>query len=88
MKTTIQIDNALREELESYKIHQRETLNEVLKRVIFGENNVDKKIDAESLIATIEVLQDPQAMRDIQEALQESGGTTLEDFEKELKYNV
>lgn len=88
MKTTIQIDNTLREKLESYKIHQRETLNEVIMRLLVGENDFEKQIDTESLLATIEVLQDPEAMRNIQEALEESGGTTLEDFEKELKNNA
>ncbi|MCW8965965.1 MAG: hypothetical protein OQK82_04650 [Candidatus Pacearchaeota archaeon] len=88
MKTTIQIDNATREKLESYKIHQRETLNEVLIRIL---NNcmTQKEIDTESLLATIEVLQDPQAMRNIQESLYEiskgNHGTSLEDLEKELK---
>lgn len=46
------------------------------------------QIDTESLLATIEVLQDPQAMQDIRESLQEinkgNNGISLEDLEKDL----
>jgi len=86
MITTIQLDKKLKLRLDSLKIHHRETYNELIGRLI---NNTDPKdYDKESLIATIEVLSDPELMKDIREALQRinSGdyGTPLEEVEKEL----
>lgn len=80
--TTIQIDKALKEKLESIKFHQRETFNELIFRLIDDESL--ENASRESLIATVEVMSDPELMKNIQEALQEEGGTSLEDFEKEL----
>jgi len=50
------------------------------------EDNYSKE-DKESLVETIEILSDPETMRDIAKGLEdyEKGkGTKLEDFEKEL----
>lgn len=88
-KTTIQIDGQVREALELYKINPRETLNEVLKRILHVSKEHAKKhktIDVESLIETIEVLQDPQLMRDLQHAMksiEEDGGIPWEQVKKE-----
>ena len=84
MKTTIQINHVVRDQLNENKIHSRESLNDVLIRILTDKSKTQNKIDKESLFATIEVLQDPQAMKEIKDALQETGGITLEDFEKEL----
>ncbi|HLD55292.1 MAG TPA: hypothetical protein VJB35_03455 [Candidatus Nanoarchaeia archaeon] len=84
MKTTIQINHVVRDQLNENKIHPRESLNDVLIRILTDKSKTQNKIDKESLFATIEVLQDPQAMKEIKDALQETGGITLEDFEKEL----
>jgi len=81
--TTIQLDTKIKSKLDALKIHHRETYNELIERIIQTTN--PQNVDKESLIETIEVLSDPQAMKDIAEALQEEGGTTLEDLEKELK---
>jgi len=72
MVTTIQLDEKLKEKLDKLKVHHRETYNELILRLIGSSS--PKKLDRESLIETIEVLSDPQTMRDIAEA--------LEDYEK------
>tara|TARA_Y100000310_G_scaffold323719_1_gene384518 strand:+ start:378 stop:647 length:270 start_codon:yes stop_codon:yes gene_type:complete len=86
MITTIQLDKELKERLDRLKIHHRETYNELISRLINNSN--PQNFDKESLIATIEVLSDPEAMRGIKEALEEEQrgepGTPLEEFEKEL----
>lgn len=71
MVTTIQIEEGLKEKLDKLKIHHRETYNELILRLI---GSSVKKVDRESLIETIEVLSDPETMRDVAEA--------LEDYEK------
>ena len=86
MITTIQLDKKLKQRLDELKIHHRETYNELIERLINNSNPVN--YDKENLIATIEVLSNPELMRDIKEALQRinSGnyGTPLEEVEKEL----
>ena len=82
MITTIQLDKSLKDKLDAIKIHHRETYNDLIERLISNSNpNI---YDRESLIATIEVLSNPEEMKEIAEALREEGGTTLEDFRKEL----
>ena len=86
MVTTIQVDEGLKGKLDKLKIHHRETYNELISRII--SSSLPKKIDVESLTESIEVLSDPEAMRDIAEALEEINkgnyGTPLEEVEKEL----
>ena len=87
MVTTIQIDELLKSKLDSMKVHQRESYNSLLQRIV--ENFPSETIDTESLTATIEVLSDPKLMKGIKEALEEemSGkkGTSMKDLKKELK---
>jgi len=84
METTIKLKNDLKQRLDSLKVHPRESYNEVILRILDKCNSIDE----ESLVETIEVLSDPEAMRDIAEALEEISkgnyGTSLNDFEKEL----
>jgi hypothetical protein len=86
MVTTIQLDEKLKEKLDELKIHHRETYNDLIKRLI--ENCSPQEIDKESLIATIEVLSDPELMKGIKEALEEESrgekATSLEELKKEL----
>ena len=86
MVTTIQLDEELKEHLDELKIHHRETYNDLIKRLI--ENCSPQEMDKESLIATIEVLSDPELMKGIKEALEriEQGdfGTHVEQVRKEL----
>ncbi len=82
MATTIQIDNKLKEKLNTLKIHHRESYNELIFRLL--ENSSPNNFDRESLIETIEVLSDPKIMRGIAEALREKGGTPLEECERDL----
>lgn len=87
MVTTIQLDEELKERLDEIKIHPRETYNDLIKRLLIScsPNNMDR----ESLIATIEVLSDPELMNGIREALIEerngASGKTLDQIKKELK---
>lgn len=72
MVTTIQIDEKLKAKLDNLKVHHRETYNELLLRLI--DNCSPANADRESLIETIEILSDPETMRDIAQA--------LDDFQK------
>lgn len=87
MITTIQLDNKLKEKLDRLKIHHRESYNELIARLI--QNCSPNKMDKESLIETIEILSDPETMRDIAEAVEriEKGdlGTPIEEVRKELR---
>lgn len=86
MISTIQLDKKTKEKLDNLKIHNRETYNELLLRLL--ENNSPTNASRESLIETIEVFSDPEVMRNIAESLEEirkgEYGTSLEKIEKEL----
>ncbi|MDP2946724.1 MAG: hypothetical protein Q8N88_01285 [Nanoarchaeota archaeon] len=85
MVTTIQIDEKLKGKLDKLKIHRRETYNELIFRLI--ENCSPDSTERESLIATIEVLSDPETMRDIAdgiEAFNRGEGISFEKLKKEL----
>ncbi len=82
MISTIQLDKKTKERLDELKIHNRETYNELLLRLL--ENDSSTSVSRESLIETLEVLSDPEAMRGISEALSDEEGISLEDLEKEL----
>ncbi len=88
MVTTIQLDENLKKTLDQLKIHPRETYNEVIYRLI--NSCSPSNMDRESLIATIEVLSDPDLMRGIKEALDEERkgkkGKTIDQIKKELKF--
>lgn len=86
MITTIQLDNKLKDKLDKLKVHHRESYNELIARLI--ENCSPGKMDKESLIETIEVLSDPETMREIAEAIERINkgdlGTPIEEVRKEL----
>jgi len=86
MITTIQIESKLKERLDKLKIHHRESYNELIARLISGCS--PSNVSRESLLETIEVLSDPETMRDIAGALEdyEKGkrGKTLEQIKREL----
>ena len=67
MITTIQIDSKLKEKIDKLKVHERESYNEVIRRLVEGCKGM--KIDEESLKETVEILSDPETLRDIAEAL-------------------
>lgn len=85
METTIRLSNNVKERLDSFKVHSRESYNDVIARIT---ENSKVKVDEESLKETIEVLSDPETMREIAEALEEINkgnyGTPLDEIEKEL----
>ncbi len=87
MVTTIQIDEKIKDKLDKLKIHHRESYNDLITRIISSSQNVSR----ESLIETIEILSDPETMRDIAEALEEyekGRGIEFSKLKKELKINV
>jgi len=69
MVTTIQVDEKLKEKLDKLKIHHRETYNELILRLI--EFSSPRNADKESLVETIEILSDPETMRDIAQAIED-----------------
>jgi len=88
--TTIQLNRKTKEKLDLLKIHNRESYNELILRLISGGSLA--LVERESLIETIEVLSDPETMRNIAEALEriERGefGVSWEEIKKERKLNV
>ena len=87
MATTIQIEEKVKEKLDKLKIHHRESYNELINRLVNSQKDVDK----ESLIETIEVLSDPETMRDIAEALEEyerGEGIEFSKLKREVGLNV
>ncbi|MEK0337644.1 MAG: hypothetical protein QQN41_09455 [Nitrosopumilus sp.] len=81
MITTIQLDTKLKQKLDSLKVHHRESYNELISRLV---DNSGANFDRESLLATVEVLSDPELIKGISEALIEKGGIFIDDLEKEL----
>lgn len=69
MITTVQLDKSTKEKLDKLKVHERESYNEVIRRMIEECRHV--KVDEESLKETIEIISDPETLRDIAEALNE-----------------
>ena len=85
MVTTIQLDENIKHRLDLLKVHRRETYNELIERLI---DNCSLGVeDKESLIETIEVLCDPQTMRNIAGALENINNSSkwisLDAVEKE-----
>ena len=86
MVTTIQIDEKVKEKLDKLKIHYRESYNDLIIRIL--SSCTPQNVSRDSLIETIEILSDPETMRDIAEALEEykrGKGKTLAQIEKELR---
>ncbi len=84
MITTIQVDTKLKTKLDKLKSHHRETYNEVLNKLIKNMSEVD----TEGLKETVEIMSDPETMKNIAEAVmqinQGNYGTPLKEVEKEL----
>jgi len=82
MATTIQIEENTKKVLDKLKVHHRESYNELVLRLANNYPN-EEEDDSE----TIEILSDPETMRDIAGALEdyEKGKRkTLKEFRKEL----
>jgi hypothetical protein len=85
MVTTIQIEETLKNKLDKLKLHHRETYNELIMRLIISSS--PQKLDRESLLETIEILSDPQTMRDIAKGIEDYNKgrfKTLAQIRKEL----
>lgn len=72
METTIRLNNNIKTKLDSFKIHFRESYNDVISRML--EESKATNISEDSLKETIDVLSDPETLKDLAEA--------LNDFEK------
>ena len=86
MVTTIQIEEKSKQRLDKFKVHHRESYNELINRLL--DNYSPKMATRESLIETINVLSNPKLMKQIKEALEDTKGISLEDLEEELGINV
>ena len=85
MVTTIQLDEKLKDKLDKLKIHHRETYNDLILRVISSLS--PQKVDKEILIETIEILSDPESMREIAKGIEDYNNgrlKTLSQVRKEL----
>jgi predicted transcriptional regulator len=86
MVTTIQLDEKLKERLDKLKIHYRESYNDLILRLISSSST--KTFDKESLIETIEILSDFEAMKSITRGIEDySKGRvkSLAQIKKELR---
>ena len=84
MVTTIQLDEKTKALLDRIKVHHRETYDELVRRLV---DVYSKNYDKEALIETLEIISDPEAMREIAEGLEayEKGkGKTLKELRKDL----
>lgn len=68
MVTTLQLDDQTKEMLDTLKLHHRESYNELLLRLI---EMYQRGADRKQLVETLEILSDPEAMREIADALEE-----------------
>ena len=84
MVTTIQLDESTKEKLDKLKVHYRESYNELLRKLI---DVYQQGKDRENLVETLEIISDPEAMREIAEGIEayKAGkGKTLAQLKKEL----
>lgn len=89
METTIRLNTDVKSQLDNFKIHTRESYNEVLMRIL--KECRENFVDDESLKETIEILSDPETLRELAEGIAEfeRGETTSwEKIKKELNLNV
>ncbi|MBU3907162.1 MAG: hypothetical protein KKA64_02825 [Nanoarchaeota archaeon] len=89
MVTTIQIDEKVKEKLDKLKVHYRESYNDLIIRILSSCS--PQNVSRDALIETIEILSDPETMRDIAEALEEyeqGKGIEFSKLRNELNLNV
>lgn len=86
MISTIQINKDLKKRLDNLRRYSRETYNEIITRLIDSCN--EESEDKESLSETIEVLSDPETMRDLAESLEDiNNSNKWTSWEKMRKEN-
>ena len=69
MDTTIRLTSGVRKKLDAFKVHSTESYGDVISRIVDERARPD--VDDESLSATFETLFDPEALREIREALKD-----------------
>ncbi|MBI2449467.1 hypothetical protein HYV49_04175 [Candidatus Pacearchaeota archaeon] len=72
--TSITLDRNVKKGLDRLKAHKRESYNEVIARILAGKVS---RIDSESLLETIEILSDPEAMRSLATSIEQLKGGKL-----------
>ena len=84
MVTTIQLDEKTKAQLDKIKVHYRETYEELIRKLInVYMNNYAK----EELIETLEIISDPDEMREIAEGIEAyraGKGKTLKQLREEI----
>lgn len=80
---TIQIGVELKNKLDARKVHSRESYNEVISKLI----NKTPEYDSESMMETIEILSDPEALRDIARGLEDIKAGRVYTLEEVRKRN-
>ena len=85
MISTIQINKDLKKKLDKLKFYDRETYNDIILRLV--DSCDEKNKDKESLSETVEVLSDPETMRDLAEAIEDVNNSnkwvSWDDMKKE-----
>lgn len=66
--TTIQLEKPTKDKLDKLKEYERESYNEIIEKLLKGKG---RKVDEESLKETIEILSDPEILKNIAEALED-----------------
>lgn len=87
MATTIQINEDTKKVIDKLKIHHRESYDELIKRLAENYSESDK----EGLVETVDILSDPETMRDIAKGIEdyEKGRTkSFNQIKRELNLNV
>ena len=80
---TIQIGVELKERLDAKKIHNRESYNDVILKLI----NNKPEYDRESMMETLEILSDPETLRDIAKGLEDIKAGRVYTLEEVRKRN-
>ena len=65
--TTITLDKSIKKKLDALKRYDREPFNDVIARLISGDNS--KNIDKDSFVETIEILSSPEIMKSLAKSL-------------------
>ena len=84
MVTTIQLDEKTKSLLDNLKTHHRESYNELLQKLIRVYKGGANR---ENLVETLEIISNPDEMREIAEAIEEyekGKGKSLKQLRKEL----
>ena len=70
--TTITLDTAIKKRLAKLKVHPRESYTAVLRRLLNRPTLTQTDVDEiESIIETLDILSDPETMRDLAKSVED-----------------